>query len=396
MPYFAWKGVDVHNKEHYGKAYARNQKELSNQLHQLHIKLVYCREPRISFIKKIDMRLLAHISENIAHLLDAGLTIDEALDLCAKTMNHATGMFVIKDSAEGIRQGIRLSFVLDEHKKVLDPVFIALTHAGEESGSLTKTFNALARHYKTQILLRKQLCSALITPLITILIFFLVTVAIFLVVIPRFESFFTMLHKPVPPITKSLFSISSFLRNRISVVNVLSLLLSLGIIYKCFAISQIKQIRDRMILQVPVVGKLIRFYYVTLFLQTLTVMLEGGVHLVKAIDVSHQIIGNDDIKETFKSVLYDVEGGMPLSKSIPLRIRGDVTYLQSLCEMGEVSGNLPTMINKASMLYFDWTYDLLRSITLLIPLLVLVITGILIALLIFAVYIPLFSLSHLL
>jgi type II secretory pathway component PulF len=394
MPYYAWKGIDPLEKEHFGKTFIRNVPELYKYLGNQSIELVIARELKPVRQKPISRALLSQASEHMGSLLEAGLRLDESLDLCAKTVHHKLFRFIILDSSQAVREGINLHDVFEEYVPLIETLFVALIKAGEESGELCKTFKTLEVHYKTQEELARKLRSALLLPMITVLFFCMIAIGIFTIVIPRFEHLFVMLQKPVPPTTQFLFTISRFFQKRGLLLVSLLLALGIGFVVVMKKSLTLKKWWHFSIVHIPQIGKITRYYSLTLFLQTLAVLLQGQLHLVKSLSLASQTVTNRYVKEALEKVCHDVESGIPLSKALSLYPLTAAEDVRSLCAMGEASGTLPLMVLKAAQLYQHKTYSALSTVATLIPPLLLVILGSLVALLIFAVYTPLLTLSR--
>lgn len=394
MPYYAWKGLNLLEKECYGRTFSRNRQELQRHLVNQNIELIIAREAKLFRQKPISRSLLGRASEHLCSLLQAGLRLDEALDLCAKTLQHKLFRFMIFDSSQAVREGIYLHAVLEHYIPLIEVLFVALIKAGEESGQLCRTFKTLEMHYKTQDELARKLKASLLMPLVTVFFFCIVTAGIFILVIPRFEQLFVMLQKPIPRTTQVLFRMSGFFRNN----GLFFLCLSAVAIGWCILILKksefLKKRGYHMLVHMPIIGRIIHSYSLTLFLQTLAVLLQGQVHLIKSLSLASQTVTNGYIKEELLKICRDVETGVPLSKAFSSYPLTAADELQSLCSMGEASGTLPLMVAKAAQLYSHKTYASLSTVSTLLPPVLLLLLGGLIALLIFAVYTPLLTLSR--
>ncbi len=393
MPYYVWHGIDSANNNRYGKTYARNIDRLRAHLGEQNIKVQVARLPVFNYVKPIPKSLLVSVFENMHSLLQAGLRVDEALELCGKTVNHNLLPTILSDSALAIREGISLDVIFSEHVPWLDNLLVPLMRAGHELGSFSETFKMLELHYKIQEELSRKLKSALFMPLITLLFFLMITIIIFIAVIPRFEMLFGMFDKPVPGITKFLFKMSYFIRNWfwLAIFFIAALIMLIQYLIKKF---MHKRQHSGLILKIPLIGKIIRYYSMTLFLQSLAVLLEGRIHLVKAIELASQTIRNKYIQDCCVKVSKNVESGRTLSSSFRHYSALHAEDIESLCALGEAVGNLDVMTRKAALIYHTKTYAALSLVTSLIPPFLIMVLGFFIAVLIFSVYAPLLTLSR--
>lgn len=394
MPYFIWRGIDLTGSIRRGRRFARTQNLLEKHLLREEIALLSARLPRISWVRPLPRTMNAELCEQLATLLEAGLRLAEALDIVSTTIHHKLMGAIMEDCGQAVREGIPLDRVLSCHVPLVDALMVSLVGAGQESGALARTFKMLSTHYTMQEELAKKCRSALIMPSLTFAFFILITLIIFISVIPRFESLFVMLNKPVPGITQSLFALSLYIRTgRVVWAAGAWTLIFFGVIL-IWQRSGLKKFKARAILAMPLMGKIVTAYSLTFFLQALTVLLEGGVHLVKAISIARKALHNDMLKEALEKVERDVETGVPLSSAFGRYQLVKSPELESLFAIGEATGSLAAMVHKAAQLYHKKAYRALGLIATLIPPLVLIMLGLVIGVLIFAVYTPLLTLSR--
>lgn len=402
MPYFKWKGIDLSGTDRTGVSFARTQDMLEKSLLQQEIALLSARQvsgirARLFFKRGVGAADKAELCSQIAVLLNAGLRLDEALAHVVKTIKETYAAEVIADCARAVREGSRLSAVLECHAILFDSAAVALIAAGEESGKVARAFEIVSARYAAQDELMRKLKASLMMPAVTLLFFVITAFGVFIAIIPRFEALFVMINKPLPGTARLLFGISAVMRSRVflPIVGV-----CIGIIFaavRILARPSFKQRRDRLILAIPVIGALVWSYSMTVFLQTLALLVQGGVHLTEALAIAQKSIGNGALAHAVEHVRRAVETGSPLSISIarfPELTRG-THELESLCALGETTGDAAPLLLKAAGIYEHKTHRSLALITRLLPPLVLLCLGILIALLIFAVYAPLLNFSQL-
>ncbi len=393
MPYFLWRGIDLTGTIRRGKQFARSKQVLEKSLLNNEIALLASRLSRRR-ARKLSNKLCVSLCDQIATLLEAGLRLAEALDLASKTMSCKLASTILADCGQAVREGIPLHKVLECHVPWIDSLMISLVVAGEESGALARTFRILSVHYEAQEELARKCKSALIMPAITFAVFVVIAVALFVLVIPRFEALFIMLNKPLPGVTRGIFAISSWLRSRKAVGSGGLVVVALVLAWHAWRWYVPLRTRENLVLSLPWVGKLVCLYGMTFFLQTLSVLLDGGVHLVTALALARRALKSDMLVSMLSQVEQDVEKGEPLSSALSRHGRLNAPDLVSLFTLGEATGALALMVRKGAELYHKKIYHALQVLATLVSPVVLLLLGFIIGLLVFAVYAPLLSLSR--
>ena len=151
---------------------------------------------------------------------------------------------------------------------------------------------------------------------------------------------------------------------------------------------------DYVVLSIPFVKKYIQVISLTFFLQTLALLLKGGVRLVDAIKIATKPTSNLIIKSSLEVVAQDVSSGVPLSQALQKQTYLYSQELESLYAIGEATGTLPLMIEQAGQLYNERVHKYLTFFTSILQPVLLMILGLLVGMLLVAVYVPLLTLSY--
>lgn len=399
MPLYAWRGIDIVGDDHAGVLFARNETVLDALLFEQGIALLDARikKPLFSGNQKVPYAVLAEFCVEMVHLLCADIPLDLALSLAGKTTHHPILRPIVLDAAQCVREGHALDVAFTYHKNYLDSLLIAVVAAGQESGNLVQSFEALADYYQHQKDVREKLKSSLLVPFVTFIFLFLIMLAIFIVVIPRFQALFSLFNKPLPSATRVLFSISSTMQ---SVDFWLTLAVFMGVILIVVRILQTQRFRpllDHIVLLLSLMGPLLTAYSLTLFLQTLGFLLRAGVHVVDAMRIARNVITNIALLSGIDEMIALVESGHALSVSFQQSLAQYkiIEDVESLFVVGEATGHLASSVERVAGLYQQKTYSLLTRIGRVVPMIFLIILGLFITLLMISLYIPLLSFAKL-
>lgn len=387
MPYFIWTGVDVSGSIRKGKRFARTVELLDAQLLREEIDLLSCSTSLWRRVAPLSMYVQGQLAERLASLLEKGIRLADAFEIVSKTITMPLARDIALDCAQGIRQGLSISQVLQAHEALIDRIFIALVMAGQEASALPKVLRILSNYCALRQELTQKLKSSLLTPCITFIFFLLSLYGLFYWIIPRFESLFVLMRGPLPSATAALFKVSRIMRVKTNISCLLIGIIGIGALFK-------RGIAMLDILSVPCIKKWFLIYYMTFFFRSLALLLEGEVHLTKALSLTRRGIPHVKIQSALEDIEKEVEAGGSFGSALSKNRVLGADEAGMLCQLGETMGALAPMVSKAAELYEKRLYALLSFIAFVVPSLVLIVLGCMIGFFIMAVYAPLLTLAQ--
>jgi type IV pilus assembly protein PilC len=218
---------------------------------------------------------------------------------------------------------------------------------------------------------------------------------ILLFIVPRYVDLFVSMHKDLPAATQMLVKLHTFIRSYYLVgsLSILAALLCIVIRWK-YSLST-KKWSDRLLLRSPWIGSLLEKVYVVQFLQSLALLLQGGIALVPALEITHRSMRNLYVKDQIGSLLKKVQNGQSLGDAMqssqPTFFAQDLILLTIV---GEQSASVSMMMQRAAQIYQKQIEQKIAKYTIILQPLLMIILGLLVATLIFAVYMPLFNLAE--
>ena len=396
MAYFKWRGVDLTGAIRSGKMFARSEKDLDVSLLEREVALLSCCSVRPRLVSRsIGFDAKVHFFRQLAVLLDAGVMLPEALHILASLITNEKLRDIVCCVVADVQEGVPFSEALKNYPKLFDTLTIRMVQIGQEAGRLSYALQQLGDYLETTQTFKKKLKSAATVPLLTFAFFILIAVAIFVLVIPRFSDIFTSMKKDLPQITKVIIRVSELLRSTALIF------IALGFVGFFFAIRWfVKTERgsttfDKIILKLPWAGHLVKNSSVVYFLQSVSMLLGSGVRLIKAMEVSKTTVKNSVLLQQISVLQNDVAAGTPLSVAMG-RVPNSffAQDIISLAKVGEESGQLGPMLKKGAAIYQGKVNRALKFFSTIFQPLLMIILGLLITLLIFAIYLPVFSLSN--
>jgi type IV pilus assembly protein PilC len=332
-------------------------------------------------------------NQELATLLKAGLPLVQSLDILRRRLPHPTFRAAVNDIHERVRSGTSLSEAF-EAQQLFSPIYTASLMAGEKSGSLEQVLRRYVQHMKVLQAARTQVVSALIYPVILLLLSLVVVGLIVFQVVPEFAEFYAQFQGAQLPLpTQIVVAISTNLVASAGLIFVTVVSLTAALIWWLRRPGQRRRIHAAM-LKLPYFGPLARRFATAQVSRTLATLLYGGIPLVNALDISARSTGNRAIAGHLEAVAQEVREGSSLSGALAKRDLFPNVAVE-MVEVGESTGALADMLTSVADFYDEENQTSLTRFSSLIQPVMLVVMGIVIAGLLLSLYLPLFELSSL-
>lgn len=395
MPYYAYKGVDITGKTKRGKLFAGSIEELDTLLFKRQIALLHAKPATHYFKRGINLGLVGQFFKQLSVMVEAGVELPHALAIVANQIQNPAMQEVVYEITQRVQQGKSLSEALLEYPNLFTHIMVQLVQAGEEAGKLGKTLAGICDHIQATSDFYSRLRTALMLPLITIGFFIIIVLTIFLVVMPRFVDVFTTMNQPVPPTTKALLAISTFMASTSMIWLIAVIVMGLYLGYKWSQTASGKSIMDRLVLRIPLIGSLLRQRFLAYTFQSLAFLLEGGIPIYEALAVVRSSLSNQVFIDLAAQLELEICAGNRLSSAL---LQAGERYfpppMVALVEVGEESGALAPLLERAAQTYRSQVGTTLSFITLILQPFLMIILGLLVGVLIFSVYGPIFNMAH--
>lgn len=394
MPYFKWYALDEAGTIHKGVSFARSPEYVLKVIHKQNCTtLLSCKESRKKLFSSLSYADRALFFKQIGSLLQAGIRVADALPIAEQTVANKQFQEVIADCGYAVQEGIPLSQACAYHVDFFTPFACQLLMAGEESGALATACQELAAYYENVDLFTRKVKSVLLLPLITVLFFFVIVIAIFWLVIPRFAILLRSLHKPLPWRTEVVIGISNWLTS----MQIMPVVLAMFVIVMAVRWISMYAKRGMMgsswLLYVPFVRLWLFDSAQASFFKTLGSLLSGGVDIAKALHIACLSIAYAPLRKKYEAVAHAIEGGTPLSAALAQAHMPLVPQCKALILLGEATGNLGPMLVACATQYQEKLYKMLDTFSKMVQPLLLLVLGLLVACLVFVLYEPIFTLS---
>jgi len=395
VPYFKWQGVDLRGKNRRGTVFARSNDHLDEILFKRDIALINSYQTRQLILLPISFSQKINFYRRLATLLKAGVHVPQALSILAESIENVKFQEIINNLQELVQEGKSLQDALSKHPATFDHVVVHMINIGQEAGALHLALHILSSHLESKHQFYKKIRSAALLPGLTFLFFVTVALVIFIGIMPLFSSIFESMEQEIPTLTKKLMNLSQFLASSRAVIAGVGFALLLWVGYLVLGTSRRKKILDHIAIKTPGLKHIVDSTYSFSFFQSVAMLLQGGMPLVPALKIAKASINNDLYKVQLEELQQAVASGSSLSAALSMQA-GTFSRPENIAvvEVGEESGNLSEMLFSIAHDHQErLEHQLQRYSTLFQPILMLIL-GVLIALLIVAVYMPIMSLSY--
>ncbi|MFB6265216.1 MAG: type II secretion system inner membrane protein GspF [Bradymonadaceae bacterium] len=407
MPVYEYKGLDDQGEEVSGIQDAENKSALRQQLQSQGIYTTDIWEGEEGesgsrgreidlgqLFERVTLRDIAVLTRQLATLLRAGIPLVRALNALTDQLQNQELKRVVSDIRRQVNEGSSLASAIGDHPEHFSDLYKNMVEAGESSGNLDLVLERLTEFLDDQIELRGKIIGAMIYPLLMTLVGAALLGLIFTFVIPKVTQLFEDQGKALPLVTRLLIGVSDLLTNWIFLLVALPTtgLAIAGFVY-WKRTPEGEATWDRFVLRIPVVGSLVRMIAVSRFARTLGTLLGSGVPLLTAMDIVKNILGNAQLEDVIADAREDIEEGESIAD--PLERSGEFPPLVThMVSVGEQSGQLEEMLDNVAESY-DQQVDLrIQALTTLLEPLLIVIMGIGVAIIVFAVMLPLLQLNQ--
>jgi type IV pilus assembly protein PilC len=342
--------------------------------------------------RKISHHEFLVFNQEFATLLKAGMPLVQSIDLLRHQVANPVFRGVLDDVHEKVRGGMALSDAFGDHGDLFPRVYTASLLAGERSGNLDAILRRYVVYEKVIDMVRRRTISALIYPLILIVLAVGLVGVIVLRVVPEFSDFYASFDAELPLSTRIILGVSNFARERYVLVTAIIMIVSAA--FTAWIRQPGQRARfDHLVLMIPFIGPTARKFVTAQMARTLGTLLGGGIPLVNSLEVTARSVSNHHMAKELDVVTQRVREGEGLAASLTARgVVPDVAL--KMIEVGESTGSLQDMLSSLADFYDEEVETSVgRFVTLIEPAL-LVLMGVVIAVLVLALYMPLFQLSN--
>jgi type IV pilus assembly protein PilC len=328
-------------------------------------------------------------NQELAALLKAGLPLLQAIDLMLERLRNPTFRAVLTDVRDQIKSGTDLSEAFAQHGDLFPRLYPSSLKAGEKSGELEAVIRRFVRYMKLVLDARRRVISALTYPAVLVVLSITMIAVMTIYVVPRFMSFFNELDADLPMITQIVLGVSNFMSA--NWVLMLIVLIGGGLGLRAWGRTEPGRLAiDRMKLRVPVLGPVLHRFALSEFCRSLATLLSGGIPLVPSFEIGIASVGNAFVRSRLEPTVQMVREGRAFHAALE---ESDIFTEMAIdmVKVGEATGSLDEMLSSVSDFLDEQVETRMQRLLSLVEPLMLVFMGLIIAILLISIYLPMYS-----
>lgn len=326
----------------------------------------------------------------LATMMKAGLPLAEAVEIIAKESANKKMHRILTDLQYSIQKGQKISSVFARYPEVFDPVFLTLTQAGEESGTLEQSFEYLSAQLMSSYELNQKVKGALMYPAVIISAMIGVGILMITFVLPRMSSVFLRLNIKLPYFTKLLLSTSDFLGKNYLFVILITFLLAVGF-FLLLRMSKTRKLLIQTASKIPVFAKLFDQLDLAHFSRTLATLLKSGVPIMDSIKVSVNLLTQNKFTQLGRTFEEQIQKGKSLSEALTEGGKIFPSLMAQSIKAGEKSGSLEIVLTELADFYEQEVEHALKGLTAILEPVLMLVIGVAVAAMVISIIAPIYS-----
>ncbi len=344
------------------------------------------------FTRPIRSREISDFTRQLATMSGARLPMTRALQILAQQQKNLRWQAIVRELLQGIIHGRSLSESLARHDKLFTPFYVNLVKVGEVTGNLPEMLKQLATYLEKMNELKRKLLTAMTYPAVIILVASGAIAFLLFGIMPTFSDLFREFDAQMPAPTRLLLSIAGFLSDHFFLL----LLFMTGVIVGARAYAQTTQGRwmvDALKIKLPLVGSVVRKIILARFARTLGTLLQSGVSLLEAMNITAGSVGNLIFQKQVREMMESTARGEAIEKAISASPLFPPLVVQMIA-VGEETAELGGMLIKTAEYYEVEVDAAIEALTSIIEPVIIVVLGLILGSTMIAIYLQIFDLMN--
>lgn len=326
----------------------------------------------------------------LSTFLKSGITLVESIKILSKQCKKKGQQNIYKSLIYELTMGENFSEALQKQGNIFPRLLINMIKTSELTGDLPQTLDDMADYYREIEKTRKQMMSALTYPLVVLVFAIAVLVYIMVLVVPQFVDIYGSLGTTLPPITVAILNVSNFLKKNLLMLGIgLSVFIIIFIVlFK--TIKVFKTVVQTILMNIPIIGKIIIYNEITMFTKTFASLLNHNVYITDCMEVLSKITNN----EVYKMLIFDTITNLARGEAISNSFKNHWAFPVIAYEMiltGEKTGQLGPMMDKVANYYQEQHKNAVNQIKAFIEPVMIIILAVIVGVVLLSVVLPMFD-----
>ena len=396
LPMFIWEGNDKRGKKMKGEQQSRNANLLRAELRRQGINPTMVRpKPKPLFGgsgSRIKPKDIAVFSRQLATMMKSGVPLITALEIIGNGQKNIRMKKLVESLRLDIEGGSSIYEALSKHPVQFDDLYRHLVRAGESAGVLETILDTIATYKENVESIKGKIKKALFYPTAIIAVAILVCAVLLIFVVPVFKQSFADYGADLPAFTNLVFNFSEYMVKYWWVVLLGGIAATAAFFFAYKRSEKMRFTLDRIMLKVPIIGKVLNDSAIARFARTLAVSFKAGVPLVEAMESVAGATGNRVYQQATLQMRDDIAVGYPVNVAMK-QVNLFPHMVVQMTAIGEEAGALDAMLFKVAEFYEEEVNNTVDALSSLIEPMVMVIIGTLVGAIVIAMYLPIFKLA---
>ena len=376
-----------------GEVVAKDEEEARKKLQRRGIRPLRISKVKTARKRRITQEDITVFTRQLATMMKAGLPLMQAFEIVARGHSNPSMTEMLMQVRSDVEQGSALGKSFSKYPKYFDRFYCNLVSAGESGGVLESLLDKLAVYKEKTQAIKKKVKTALTYPIAIIVVAIALIFIMMMFVLPAFKEVYANMGAELPSLTQLVMNLSDLFVDYGWIMIILLIASAFGL-YKLHEKSPTFQKRiDALILRLPIFGTIVRKATIARWARTTSTLFAAGVPLVEVLDSVAGASGNILYEEATQDIRAKVTQGLSLTSSMQSTDMFPNMVIQ-MAAIGEESGSLDDMLNKAAEFYEDEVDNSVSRLSALMEPIIMVVLGSLIGILLIAMYLPLFNLGN--
>ncbi len=348
-------------------------------------------EIKIKFFERIKPRDVVILSRQLATLFEAKVPVIDSFKLIASETENELLAEKLNEVVEDMQGGSPMSAAMAKHPNVFSKFYVSMIRSGEESGKLDEIFSYLADHLERYYELSSKAKNALFYPAFVIGTFFAVMILMMVFVIPRLSEIIKEMGQNIPVYTKVVIGISEFLVNY-GIFILIAIAIGTVFLWRYTRGETGQEVISHLQLRVPYIGTLYKKLYLSRITDNLETLLSSGIPVVRALEITSDVVGNRVYERILKEAVESVRGGSSISEVFS-RYQDIPPLISRMMRIGEESGKLNFILKTLSKFYSREVDSAVSNLVSLIEPIMIITLGVAVGILLVSILGPIYSIT---
>ena len=366
----------------------------NHQLYVLSMEAVLQKKSNLfAFFNRVKLKDLMVFTRQLATLIESELPLGRSM----KIMHEQTKSPALKEAVfqvfQDIESGLALSQALERQNSIFSDFYINMIRSAEVTGGLEHALTFLASYLEKEVQWKSKIINAMMYPMILVVLFFIVAGIMVVVVFPKIQPLFEESGAELPLVSKIVFGAGEFVQTKWWLV-LFILFIIWYILYDYFKSPEGRQVGGQILLKLPIFGPMYQKMYIARFAQSFSILLQGGIPVAQAIEISGDTILNFVYRTLFKQMSQGVKEGEQFSQLLLRYPQYFDPMVGQMTAIGETTGRMDDMMVQIADFYEREVNTVVGTLSELLQPILLVVMGVFVGLLFASILLPIFNLAQ--